>query len=49
MALRKGENMAKAKPKGNKYDAPFMNMPKGMAEKVWGQSTPKKKKTDKKK
>lgn len=36
--------MGKKAPKGNKYDKPFINMPKGMAEKVWGQSTPKAKK-----
>ena len=35
--------MAK-KIKGNKYDKPFMNMPKGIADKVFGQSTPKAKK-----
>ncbi len=41
--------MAKEKPKGNKYDAPFMNIDRKTANKIWNQSTPKtKKKSDKK-
>lgn len=35
--------MAKQKPKGNKADAPFMNMSREMARKIANQSTPKKK------
>ena len=44
-----GKKMAKQKPKGNKYDAPFMNITKEMIRKVDGQHTPKKRETKKSK
>ncbi len=39
--------MKKEKPKGNKYDAPFMNINRKTANEIWNQSTPTKKKTKK--
>ena len=33
--------MTKGKPKGNKYDAPFMNIDKKTANKIWNQGAPK--------
>ena len=40
--------MKKEKPKGNKYDAPFKNIDRRTANKIWNQSTPMKKKSGQK-
>ena len=39
--------MTVKKPKGNKYDVPFLNMDRKMKNEVWNQSTPKRKATKK--